>query len=131
MARPRAKTLTGVELDIMQVVWAKGEVATEDIQAARRAQGGELSDGAARRMLAILVEKGYLARRRAGRGFLYRATVGREQATGKLAGELLKRAFGGNAANMVAALMDARAVRDEDIGQIERLIADRKREGER
>lgn len=131
MARPRAKTLTGVELDIMQVVWAKGEVATEDIQAARRAQGGELSDGAARRMLAILVAKGYLARRRAGRAFLYRATVGRKQATGKLAGELLTRAFGGNAANMVAALMDARAVRDEDIDRIEQLIADRKREEQR
>lgn len=123
MARRRSRTLTEVELEFMQVVWSAGEVSSEHVVEALRRQGRDLTGGSVRKMLSILVDKGYLTRRRTGQNFLYKAKVGREQATGRMVTDLLKRAFGGKASLMVAALMDSRAVRDGDIDEIKRLIA--------
>ena len=122
MARRRSKTLTEVELEFMHIVWTSGEVGTEDVMDALGAKGRRLSDGSVRKMLSILVQKGYLSRRRLGRAFLYRARVGKDQATRKMAVDLLKRAFGGSAALMVSALFDSRNVRESDIDEIRRLI---------
>ena len=41
---------------------------------------------------------------------------------------LLKRAFGGEAALMVAALIDSQSVHEEDLDEIKRLIAAREEE---
>ena len=132
MARPRSRTLTEVELDIMHVIWAKEEASTEDVMRARSARGRPLSDGATRTMLAILVDKGYLTRRRGDRGaFLYTAKVPRDQARRKMVADLLKRAFAGSAAGMVAAIMNTRSITEKDIREIERLIAQHRKEEKR
>ena len=126
MAARRSTTLTPVELEFMQVVWPRDEVSAEDVQEALKAERRNLAGGTVRKMLSILVEKGYVTRRRESYTFYYKATVGREQSTRKMVLDLLKRAFGGKAAPMVAALLDSRAVRERDIKEIERLIAERK-----
>ena len=124
MPRRKTRTLTEVELEFMQVIWGAGEVTTEDVMNALRTQGRDLSDGSVRKMLSILVEKGYLTRRREGRSFLYKPAVGKDQATQSMAADLLRRAFGGRAALMVAALMEGSDVREEDIAEIKKLIAE-------
>ncbi len=129
MARRKSRTPTEVELEFMQVLWTQDEATTEDVQDALATQGRPLSDGSVRKILSILVEKGYASRRPRGRGFLYKAEVPARQANGKMVLDLLERAFGGSAALMVASLLDARAVKRKDIREIKRLIA--KHEGER
>lgn len=130
MARRKARTLTEVELEFMQIVWNRGQVTTEDLLEALRRQGRDLSDGSVRKMLSILVAKGYVSRRRRGRGFLYRAKVPKDRANRRMVRDLAKRAFGGSAALMVAALLDSRRVSGEDIRKIKRLIEEREgREG--
>lgn len=128
MPRRRTRTLTEVELEFMQVIWGAGEVTTEDVMEALGAQGRDLSDGSVRKMLSILLTKGYLTRRRQGRSFLYKPTVEKAQATRRMAVDLLKRAFGGRAALMVAALMESSDVRSEDIAEIRQLIDEQKQE---
>ena len=122
------KTPTAVELEFLQVLWSKGEATTEDVMSALSQQGRELADGTVRKMLSILMEKGFVSRRKQGRGYVYRPTVGREQAGRRLVADLLKRGFGGDAALMVAALIDSRSVDACDINEIKRLIAARTRE---
>ena len=75
MARRKSTTLTEVELEFMQEIWAQGEVSTDDIQKALSEKGRDLTDGSIRKILSILLHKGYLDRRRDGRGFLYCARV--------------------------------------------------------
>jgi len=129
LARRKSKTLTEVELEFMQVIWASGgEVTTEDVLEALRRQGRPLADGSVRKVLSILVTKGYVLRRRQGRSFLYRAKVPRDKASRSMVVDLLKRAFGGSAALMVAALLDSRQVRCGDIREIKKLIAEREQE---
>ncbi len=67
MARRKSRTLTEVELEFMLVVWEAGEVTTEDVLAALRRQGRHLSDGSVRKVLGILLAKGYLSRKPVGR----------------------------------------------------------------
>jgi len=129
MARRKSRTLTEVELEFMKVVWARGEISTEDAQAALREQGRDLADGSVRKVLSILKRKGYLARRRVGRAFLYKAEVEEDEAHRSLVQDLLSRAFGGSAALMVASLLGADSVRRKDVEAIKRLIAKREREG--
>ncbi len=127
MARRKSRTLTEVELEFMQVIWSQGEVTTDDIQDILRRDGRHLSDGSIRKILSILARKGYVSRRREGRSFIHKASVPEDKATRSMVLDLLKRAFGGSAAHMVATLLDAKAVRKGDIERIKALIADRER----
>ena len=129
MPQPRTRTLTKVELEFMQIIWKRREATTEDIMEELSAKGRHLSDGAVRRMLAILIEKGYLSRRRSGMAFIYKAEVAEEQATRKILKDLLERAFKGKASLLVAALLDSRSIDKKDIRKIKKLIEDREKEG--
>ena len=127
MARRKAKTPTKVELEFMQIIWRKGEVTTEDIQRQLGKKGRKLADGAIRRMLAILVEKGYLTRRKEGMAFYYKATVDEKKATRRIARDLLERAFRGKASLLVAALLDSRSIGKKDLEQIKKLIEEKEK----
>ena len=124
MARRKSRTFTEVELEFMQVLWAAGEATTEDVLDALRKQGRDLSDGSVRKVLSILIAKGHVTRRREGRGHVYQAAVPKAKAHKRMVRDLLSRAFGGSAALMVAALLDAEALSDEELEEIKRLVAE-------
>ena len=128
MSRRKARTLTEVELEFMKVIWAKGEATSEEVRVELSGQGRDLADGSIRKVLSILIEKGYVERRREGRAFHYRARVLEHEASRSMVKDLLTRVFGGSAALMVARLLDDRSVCGEDIEKIKRLIAERERE---
>ncbi len=131
MRRRRSGRLTEVELEFMQVLWPAGEVTVQDVMRTLKDQGRPLTNGSVRKMLSILMRKGYVTRRREGRRHIYQPTVPAEQAHKKMVLDLLGRAFGGSAALMVATLLDSNAVTKKDIGEIKKLIAEREREGKR
>jgi len=79
-------------------------------------------------MLSILAEKGYVSRKKAGRGYVYRAKVSREKARRSIVSDMVERAFDGSALGLVAALLDTRMVSDKDVEEVKRLI--RKKEEE-
>ena len=128
MARRTTPTLTEVELEFMQVLWAEREVSPEDIQNALLERSRTLTGGSIRKMLSILMRKGYVNRKKEGKKYLYTAMVGQEQAKKSMIRELLNRAFGGSASLMFATLIEGRDVPVEDLKTIERLIAERKKE---
>ena len=128
MGRRKSPTFTEVELEFMQVIWASGEVSTDDVQEVLEARGRNLSDGSIRKILSILIEKGHLTRRREGRAFLYKPKIREGQANRKMVQDLLKRAFGGSAALMVAALFDSNPLNEGDLEDIKRLIAEHEKE---
>jgi predicted transcriptional regulator len=108
----------------MQVLWSRGDVTTEDVQAALRKQGRDLADGSIRKILSILKRKGHVERRKEGRGFVYSAKVPKAQADRSMVMDLMERAFGGSATLMVASLLDTRMVHKKEVEEIKRLIAE-------
>ena len=128
MGRRKSRTFTEVELEFMQVIWAAGEVTTDHVQEVLKGRGRNLSDGSIRKILSILLEKGHLTRRREGRAFFYKPTLREGQAHRKMVQDLVKRAFGGSGALMVAALIDSNALKERDLKEIKRLIARHEKE---
>jgi predicted transcriptional regulator len=113
----------------MHIIWSADEDLTPDqILKTLGDKGRALSDGSVRKMLSILVRKGYLTRREWGKTYLYRSHVAEEPARRNMVLDLLDRAFGGAAAPMVAALLNSGGIRKGDIEGIKELIARREKE---
>ena len=129
MSRRISATFTEVELEFMNIIWEQSEVSPLDIQNILKESGRMLSDGAIRKILSILMDKGHLTRRRDGRSFYYTANEHKDQAHKKMVKDLLKRGFGGSASQMVSALLNSNEINNGDIKEIKRLIKKREEEG--
>ncbi len=127
MARRKSRTLTELELEIMQVVWEEEEVSGEDVAKALRKKGKPLAPPSVRTMLGILQEKGYLTRRRQGRGYVYSPLITAAQARKSFLEDLMDRAFEGSPLTLVASLLSSDMISKRDIQKVKRLI--RKHEG--
>ena len=128
MARRTKSTLTEVELEFMQILWTDIKASPEDLKNALVKKGRTLTGGSVRKMLSILMKKGYVERVKQGKKYVYSAKVRQAQANKSMIHDLLNRAFGGSPSLMVATLLDNRTVSDEDIEKIEKLITERKKE---
>ncbi len=123
MARRRSKTLTELELEIMQPIWEAGEpIGVEDIRARLKEQGNVYAPATIRTMLGILRDKRYVTRKKSGRGFLYQALVNREKAQSGIVADLLHRVFDGSAAALTAALLGSGKVTKKELDAIQRLL---------
>jgi BlaI family transcriptional regulator, penicillinase repressor len=131
MARRSSRTLTEVELEFMHLLWAKGELTPDDFETLFTDSGKPLTGGSIRKVLGILLRKGYVDRRREGKGYTYFAKVPREQAGASVVRDILSRVFGGSASLLVAALLDNRSVPEKDLETIENLIAEKRKEKEK
>lgn len=122
MSRQKSCTLTNLELAIMQIVWNNGEVLVDDIRQNLEDLGRPLALPSIRTMLGILQDKGYVTRRKVGRGHTYKAVVPQEKAQKNIIKDLLDRAFQGSAMNLVAALLDTRMVSENELSRVKGLI---------
>ena len=127
MRKPKTSILTKVELEFMHIIWERGEVNSEDMQNALAEKGRKLSDGAIRRIFAILIDKGHLTRRKVDRYFFYKAITNKNHARKNMLKDLLIRAFDGSVSGMMAALLDAQDVKEGDIEELKRLIDEHER----
>ncbi len=129
MPRRKSRTLTDLELLIMQILWNHEETSVEEIRQDLEKQGRALALPSVRTMLSILQDKGYATRRKIGRGHAYRAIVPREKARKNILRDLVDRAFEGSAMNLVAALVDSSMVSEKDLTKVKALIRDYEKEG--
>ena len=128
MVQRKTAKLTEVELEFMQVLWSKGKATPEDIRNVLLERGRHLTGGSIRKVLLIMLRKGFVERTKQGKGYVYEAMVKKEQAHRSLIHDLVNRAFGGSASLMLATLLGSSMVSEDDINQMEQLITERKRE---
>jgi len=117
------KTLTNVELEFMHIVWEHEPVSTEDIQQHLAAHGRDYTDGGIRRILSILMKKGFLRRTKQGRAFLYVSRVKHDEAADSMLGNIRERVFRGSIASMVSALLKSDISSDE-LAVVKKLVED-------
>ncbi len=128
MARRKSRTLTELELEIMQVVWDEEEVTSEVVASALAKTGQPLAPPSVRTMLGILQEKGYVDRRREGRGYVYSALVSANEARKSFLEDLMVRVFEGSPLTLLASLLGSGMISSRDVQKVKELI--RKHEGE-
>ena len=113
--------LSPAQLEIMEIVWEKGEVAAVEVRQIL-ADGRELARETVRTMLERMEDKGWLKHRVVGRTFFYSAALPRGAAAGQKVIELIDTVCGGSPERLMTALLDYRGLSAEEAARIEALI---------
>ena len=119
------KRLPDAELEVMKALWQAGEPLTRPELEARLAQHHWASTTLLA-LLARLEAKGYVAREKQGRGYLYRAALSRRDYLPVESRSALARLFEGSVKNLVAAMAESDALTDRDIAELEEYLAELK-----
>ncbi len=125
MPRERAVTLTNHELRLMNVLWERQHATVADIVGALAPP--PLAYTTVMTTLGTLEDKGYVAHVKAGRAFVYRPLIERSEAATSLLDTLLERFFGSSPGVLALSLLEDERLSDEDIANVKRVIARKKR----
>lgn len=114
------RTLTPLELEIMQVLWENGASTVTEVIPKLKA---ELAYTTVQTMLMVLLRKGKVKRTQEGRAFRYRPVVSRERASGSAVEDLVRRMFGGSAEALLMAMVDTRQISPKELERLARKVA--------
>jgi BlaI family transcriptional regulator, penicillinase repressor len=114
---------TRAELGILRVLWGHGPSTvreTHEALARERAVGYTT----VLKLMQIMVDKGLLERDERGRAHVYRPAEGEAEAKRDLVGDLMDRAFGGSARDLVLHALDAKPASPQELDDIRRMLDD-------
>jgi len=110
---------TDAELDILAVLWDRGPSTVRQVA---EALGRENAYTTVLKLLQIMTEKRLVQRRESGRLHIYTAAASRDQTQRHLVRDLLQRAFGGSAAQLVMRALSTSKASPEELAEIRKLI---------
>jgi predicted transcriptional regulator len=120
MARRRSSTLTEAELRLMEVLWEKSQATVAEVTAALPPPPSAYNSVLT--TLRILERKGYVAHDEAGRAFVYRPLLAREDAAKSAVGHLLSRFFDNSAGTLALRLIQSERPSNEELMRLKALI---------
>jgi len=125
LARRKSINLTEAELRLMDIVWDKGTATVWEVAASLSGEPG-LAYNTILTTLRILEQKGYVrhTKPREGRAFVYRAVVGRKQASRNALRHLVSRFFANSPELLVLNLLDDVDLSDRELRNIRNLLAE-------
>lgn len=104
----------------MEVLWQKGEATVADVTAALPPP--PLAYNSVLTTMRILERKGYVAHVEAGRAYVYRPLVARDEAAGHAVGHLLSKFFDNSAGTLALRLIETGRPSDEELLRLKALI---------
>lgn len=116
-----AQRPTGAELEILTVLWQRGPSTVRDVHEALL-ERRPLGYTTVLKFLQIMSEKGLVRRDETHRAHVYEAHPPREQTRGLLVRDLLERAFGGSASQLVMHALSQKKASPEEIAEIRKLL---------
>ena len=122
MPRQASKTFTDKELEIMRVIWERGESTAKEIQ---EALPGERHYNSVLTIIRVLERKGHLTHRVEGKAHIYRAKAKQEKSQRRVLSHLIEQVFGGSAAAMVLHLVETGDLTEDDLSEVRAKIATR------
>lgn len=119
---------TDSELEILTVLWSRGPATVRDVHEAIAARKPTQYTTVLKQMQ-IMAEKGLLRRNQEQRAHVYEAARPREWTQRQLAGDLLRRAFGGSARSLMLGALAARKTSRKDLAALRKLLDEYEKEG--
>jgi len=121
MARPKEEQPTAGELEVLKVLWDRGASTVREVMDVLNADRPRAYTSVMS-LLNVMTEKGLLVREPQGRAFVYRPRTDRGRTLKRMVGDLLGRAFEGQASQLVAHLLDQSKPTAEELNEIRRAI---------
>ena len=116
---PTCPLPTDAELDILAVLWRLGPSTVREVHAALRKESGYTTT---LKQMQLMTEKRLLTRSERFRSHVYEAGAPQEQTQKQIAGDLLRRAFGGSAKNLVLGALTAEPASKEELCEIRQML---------
>ena len=110
---------TDAEIDILAVLWRLGPSTVREVHDALGKESGYTTT---LKQMQLMTEKGMLARSERFRSHVYEASVPQEETRTQIAGDLLRRAFGGSAKSLVMGALTAEPASREELRDIRRIL---------
>jgi len=104
----------------MEVLWTKGQATVADVTAALPSP--PVAYNTVLTTMRILERKGYVAHQEAGRAFVYRPLIEREEAAGHAVGHLLSRFFDNSAGTLALRLIETERPSENELVRLKALI---------
>lgn len=120
--RPKeTRLLTDVELELMGILWRRGEGNVNDVISELPA-GRDLAYTSVSTVLRILEQKAILKTRKEGRGHIYIPLLKKSDYEARSVRHLVEKVFDGTPIALVKQLLKADSLRKEDIEELKALI---------
>ncbi len=114
---------TDAELEILTVLWSLGPSTVRQVhETVSRRKPTQYST--VLKFLQIMSEKGLVHRNEQQRAHIYEAAQSKEWTQQRLAGDLLERAFGGSAKNLLVGALSARKASKQDLADLRKMLDD-------
>lgn len=119
--RSELPPLSEAQLEIMNVVWDRGETTVGEVWNVLSTQR-DIARNTVQTMIVRLEDKGWLRHRTEGHVFIYRATHPREDTQKTMVRRLLDTAFAGSTEGLLLALLNDRSLSKAEADRIRALI---------
>lgn len=117
-------SLSDLQLDVMRVLWTRGEASTGEVAETLAASRG-LAHTTVATLLSRLEKRGAVRSRREGRQLVYAAAVSEPEVRRSMVAGLLGSLFGGDARALVAHLVREDEIAPGDLATVKTLLGKR------
>ena len=115
-------TPTDRELEILKVLWDRGEASVREVYETLREAGLPIVQNTVQAFLRTMEEKGLVTHRAEGRTFVYQPVHRPEQTKQRLASRVLNRVFDGAIDQLVQSVLTAKKPTADELDRLERLL---------
>lgn len=119
---------TAAELEILRVLWSLGPATVREVHEQLN-QTKPTGYTTVLKLMQIMSEKGLVRRNEDQRAHVYEAACRREDTQRQLVGDLVERAFGGSATQLVMQALAAKRATPEELAEIRRILDEFERGG--
>jgi BlaI family penicillinase repressor len=120
MSKRKSRRPTDGELEILRVLWQRGPSTVRQVHETL-APDKQTSYNTTLKLMQIMNEKGIVTRDESQRPQVYQGALPEDQMQQRLVSDFLRRAFGGSARKLVAALT-ATDISEGELAEIRRLL---------
>ncbi|MGH9768431.1 MAG: BlaI/MecI/CopY family transcriptional regulator [Blastocatellia bacterium] len=121
MSNPDLSRPTDAELGILRVLWRRGPSTVRQV-CETLGQEREVGYTTALKLMQIMTEKGLVERDETERTHVYQARLTQQQTQQQLVGDLLEKAFGGSASQLVMQALAAKPASTDELARIRQLL---------
>jgi len=122
------KRLGKLELQVMKLIWDKGEATVRDVWEKLYPERG-LAYTTVATVMRKLESKGFLKHDEKDRTYIYRPLADQDKISQGMLREMIDGLFDGSAAKLVATLIQGEHLTERDLDQIQRIILEHQRCG--
>lgn len=125
MTRPASKHPTELELDILKILWREPGVPVRRVREGLSG-GRDLAYTSVMTVMNIMVDKGYLTRKKDGNGYVYVPKITRESTTRRMLRDTVNRLFDGSVSAAVVHLLDEGELSENEMKELQKLVRGKK-----